>query len=85
MKKLLLSALILACFSNFVQAQSSENLVKYVKPNIGTQRMGHTFPGATVPFGSVQLSQRKLKRVKKVARRCHHYTRQCLLPCRSRL
>ncbi|HEX8562750.1 MAG TPA: GH92 family glycosyl hydrolase [Flavobacterium sp.] len=29
---------------------------KYIKPLIGTQRMGHTFPGATVPFGSVQLS-----------------------------
>lgn len=33
-----------------------QNLVKYVKPIIGTQKMGHTFPGATVPFGSVQLS-----------------------------
>ncbi|SEA67060.1 alpha-1,2-mannosidase, putative [Arachidicoccus rhizosphaerae] len=31
-------------------------LVKYVKPIIGTERMGHTFPGATVPFGAVQLS-----------------------------
>lgn len=29
---------------------------KSIKPLIGTQRMGHTFPGATVPFGSVQLS-----------------------------
>ncbi len=35
---------------------SSENLVPYVKPIIGTQRMGHTYPGATVPFGMVQLS-----------------------------
>lgn len=33
-----------------------EPLVQYVKPIIGTQRMGHTFPGATVPFGMVQLS-----------------------------
>ena len=31
-------------------------LVKYVKPIIGTEKMGHTFPGATVPFGAVQLS-----------------------------
>ena len=31
-------------------------LVPYVNPFIGTQRMGHTFPGATVPFGMVQLS-----------------------------
>ncbi len=38
-------------------AQTSvENLVQYVKPIIGTQRMGHTYPGATVPFGAVQLS-----------------------------
>jgi predicted alpha-1,2-mannosidase len=32
------------------------DLVKYVDPMIGTARMGHTYPGATVPFGSVQLS-----------------------------
>lgn len=35
---------------------NNENYVQYVKPIIGTQRMGHTFPGATVPFGMVQLS-----------------------------
>jgi putative alpha-1,2-mannosidase len=29
---------------------------RYVNPLIGTERMGHTFPGATVPFGAVQLS-----------------------------
>lgn len=29
---------------------------QYINPIIGTQRMGHTYPGATVPFGSVQLS-----------------------------
>ena len=31
-------------------------LIHFVDPFIGTQRMGHTFPGATVPFGMVQLS-----------------------------
>lgn len=35
---------------------TSENPAAYVKPIIGTQRMGHTYPGATVPFGMVQLS-----------------------------
>ncbi|HMJ47520.1 MAG TPA: GH92 family glycosyl hydrolase [Ferruginibacter sp.] len=35
-------------------AQKPNN--KYVNPLIGTQKMGHTFPGATVPFGMVQLS-----------------------------
>jgi predicted alpha-1,2-mannosidase len=29
---------------------------QYVLPLTGTQRMGHTYPGATVPFGAVQLS-----------------------------
>jgi len=38
------------------QSKDPESLVKYVKPIIGTQKMGHTFPGATVPFGAVQLS-----------------------------
>lgn len=31
-------------------------LTSYIKPLIGTAKMGHTFPGATVPFGAVQLS-----------------------------
>ena len=31
-------------------------LYKYVNPFIGTGGHGHTFPGATVPFGMVQLS-----------------------------
>ncbi len=41
------------CFALQISAQ---NLVKYVKPIIGTERMGHTYPGATVPYGMVQLS-----------------------------
>ncbi len=36
--------------------QTSGDLIRYVNPLIGTEKMGHTFPGATVPFGSVQLS-----------------------------
>jgi predicted alpha-1,2-mannosidase len=38
------------------QTSSTENLVPFVHPIIGTERMGHTYPGATVPFGMVQLS-----------------------------
>ncbi|HWB95036.1 MAG TPA: GH92 family glycosyl hydrolase, partial [Puia sp.] len=34
----------------------SDDPLSYVKPIIGTQRMGHTYPGATYPFGAVQLS-----------------------------
>ncbi|TCD12239.1 glycoside hydrolase family 92 protein [Pedobacter frigidisoli] len=37
-------------------AAAQQNLVQYVKPIIGTSKMGHTYPGATVPFGAVQLS-----------------------------
>ncbi len=43
-----LSTLFFAC-----QAQSPASLVN---PFIGTNEMGHTYPGATVPFGMVQLS-----------------------------
>ncbi len=31
-------------------------LIQHVNPFIGTHKMGHTFPGATAPFGMVQLS-----------------------------
>lgn len=34
----------------------SQNKVSYVNPMIGTVKMGHTFPGACVPHGIVQLS-----------------------------
>ena len=33
-----------------------QNLIKNVNPFIGTAFHGHTFPGATLPFGMVQLS-----------------------------
>lgn len=51
----LLAALFISSFASG-QSLSEKNLVQYVKPIIGTQRMGHTYPGATVPFGMVQLS-----------------------------
>ncbi|MFT3904029.1 MAG: GH92 family glycosyl hydrolase [Niabella sp.] len=38
-----------------VNAQQ-KNYIQYVNPLIGTAKMGHTYPGATVPFGAVQLS-----------------------------
>ena len=37
-------------------AQAQKQPYQYVKPIIGTEKMGHTYPGATVPFGAVQLS-----------------------------
>ena len=54
MKKSLFYLLCLAQLPLF--AQTGANLTHYVKPIIGTQKMGHTYPGATVPFGMVQLS-----------------------------
>ncbi len=51
------------CFFLFVlalaarsQNPATDDPVSYVRPIIGTQRMGHTYPGATAPFGAVQLS-----------------------------
>ncbi len=35
---------------------SAQQLIKYVDPFIGTGGHGHTYPGAQVPFGMVQLS-----------------------------
>jgi len=37
-------------------AKDDRDLCRYVDPFIGTGGHGHTFPGATVPFGTVQLS-----------------------------
>lgn len=37
-------------------AQADLDLARYVNPFAGTLRMGHTFPGASMPFGFVQLS-----------------------------
>src|ERR1700735_1064490 len=37
-------------------SSSSEDLTHHVKIAIGTGGHGHTYPGATVPFGMVQLS-----------------------------
>ncbi len=34
----------------------NENLIQFVDPMIGTDGHAHTFPGATLPFGMVQLS-----------------------------
>ena len=39
-----------------VVLSAQQNLTQYVDPFIGTGGHGHTFPGATMPFGMVQLS-----------------------------
>lgn len=39
-----------------VTETSQTDYTQYVNPLIGTSKMGHVFPGATAPFGMVQLS-----------------------------
>jgi predicted alpha-1,2-mannosidase len=52
MKNLFAAIISFVPFSLLAQ----QNLIKYVNPFIGTEKMGHTYPGATAAFGSVQLS-----------------------------
>ncbi len=56
---LLLSIILLGCQTvndRNKTTKSQLNLIQFVNPMIGTKNMGHTFPGATAPFGMVQLS-----------------------------
>ncbi|MEO8066353.1 MAG: GH92 family glycosyl hydrolase [Flavobacteriales bacterium] len=38
------------------QMAPATDVLRYVDPMIGTQRMGHVYPGASAPFGMVQVS-----------------------------
>jgi len=53
MKKLFSLILILG---SIISCNQSKELYTYVNPFVGTGGHGHTFPGATMPFGMVQLS-----------------------------
>ena len=52
MKKILTPIILLA----MVTATAQRDYTQYVNPMIGTNGMGHTFPGACYPFGGVQVS-----------------------------
>lgn len=55
--KTVMILLISVFMTGILSAQvETEDLTQYVNPLIGTQEMGHVFPGACVPFGMVQLS-----------------------------
>jgi predicted alpha-1,2-mannosidase len=54
MKRLFL--LILSAFLATNLFAQTRDFTRYVNPFVGTGGHGHTFPGATVPFGAVQLS-----------------------------
>ena len=55
-KSLLLYIALFMLGTSSIIAQTTKSPVDYVNPMIGTDGMGHTFPGACVPFGAVQLS-----------------------------
>jgi predicted alpha-1,2-mannosidase len=48
--------LLASVFCDLSSMFSQMNFVQHVDPMIGTGGHGHTFPGATLPFGMVQLS-----------------------------
>ena len=54
MRKIFFLAIHYFCLVGLLTAQ--QNYSQHVDPMIGTGGHGHTFPGATVPFGMVQLS-----------------------------
>ncbi|MDI1249696.1 MAG: GH92 family glycosyl hydrolase [Lacunisphaera sp.] len=51
-----LAALLAATVLNLEAAVAADDVLQQVDPFIGTGYHGHTFPGATTPFGMVQLS-----------------------------
>ena len=53
---LLACTVVLCSCMNKVNNVVVDDYTKYVNPLIGTSKMGHVFPGATAPFGMVQLS-----------------------------
>ncbi len=53
--RLLSVALLAVCFSITAATAATQNLTQYVNQYVGTGGHGHTFLGANVPFGLVQL------------------------------
>jgi len=56
MKKVSIFFLITLLFQTGKAQQSQKDVLSWVDPFIGTGGHGHTFPGATTPFGMIQLS-----------------------------
>lgn len=55
LSRLLSVAALVVCFSATTVAATVQNLTQYVNQYVGTGGHGHTFMGANVPFGLVQL------------------------------
>ncbi len=60
MKQIFLFWVVILLFASCEEqkkvSKTEVDYAKYVNPFVGTSKMGHTFPGATAPFGMVQLS-----------------------------
>jgi predicted alpha-1,2-mannosidase len=56
MKNISLSLVYILLFGTIVTAQQNNSVAGFVNPLIGTGGHGHTYPGASMPFGMVQLS-----------------------------
>ena len=54
--KIILLVLFPVLFATSCDLDSGKDFTQFVDPFIGTANHGHTFPGATLPFGMVQLS-----------------------------
>lgn len=51
------NSFLVICLSTIsLSVLSQYKFLPFANPLIGTQKMGHVYPGATVPFGAVQLS-----------------------------
>ena len=51
-----IAAIVISC-----SAPADKDVTCYVDPFIGTAAHGHVFPGATTPFGMVQISPDKAR------------------------
>ena len=56
MKPVLAAFLVLLVWSQCWSQSRQRDFTRLVNPFVGTGAHGHTFPGATIPFGMVQLS-----------------------------
>jgi len=58
-KKISAAILLILTATYLLRAENRHVIIDYTKfadPMVGTNAHGHTFPGATLPFGMIQLS-----------------------------
>ena len=55
----IIAVVVVSCNNDTASKETrtiNKDFAQYVNPMIGTSKMGHVYPGATAPFGMVQLS-----------------------------